>query len=49
MQRRSLVSLFLALGLAVSASACKPKNGAGSSDKAEGADIVSRPLRLDDG
>jgi branched-chain amino acid transport system substrate-binding protein len=40
MHRRSLVSLFLALGLAVSASACKPKNGAGSSDKAEGADIV---------
>ena len=41
MHRRSLVSLFFALGLAASASACKPKDGApGSAGNPANAEIV---------
>jgi len=40
MHRRSLVSFILALGLAATASACKPKAGASSSGAADAAEIV---------
>ena len=42
MHRRSLASLFVAVGLAVSGSACKPKAdaGGGSGSKTEPSEIV---------